>query len=158
MHSVLETELKESADVVITTAIGIISRSGLLVAEKELQALCSGALLQRKNEIEELFLLGIRPIEEGLLNKAMLKPYMSLGDFYGLQQEELLVNLSDAYVKYMRDRGSNLTEAIKNRFLNHPMIAWAAIVIGFIIFVATFVNAFVTPLELLGGSDEAESE
>ena len=47
MHSVLETELKESADVVITTAIGVISRSGLLVAEKELQALCSGALLQR---------------------------------------------------------------------------------------------------------------
>ena len=158
MHSVLETELKESAGVVITTAIDVISRSGLLVAEKELQALCSGALLQRKDEIEELFLLGIRPIEEGLLNKTMLKPYMSLEDFYGLQQEELLANLSDAYVEYMQDRGGNLTEIIKNRYLNHPMIAWAAILIGIIILIATFINALVTPLELPGRSDEAQSE
>ena len=157
MHSVLEAELKTSADVVITTAMDVISRSDSLVSEKQLQVLCSNALLQRKDEIEELFLLGIRPIEEGLLNKAMLKPYMSLGTLYGLQRKELLVNLSYAYVDYTRGRGGNLMEIIKNRFLDHPVIAWTAIAIVTISTIVTLVDALVTPLEILGGSDETEA-
>jgi len=141
MHRVLVTELKESAGVVVTTAIDVISKKDLLPAEKALQDLCSEALSHRKNEIEALYLSDVRHIEQGLLNKAMLQPYMSLGDFYRLQREEMHINLSGAYAKYMRDRGGNLASVIKNRFLNRPAVAWAAIVITVILLIAAFASA-----------------
>ena len=86
MHEVLETEFQESVDVVVTTALDVVSKNGLLSAENKLQTLCLEALSQRKDEVEGLFLEAIRPIEEGLLNTTLLKPYMSLGDFYHLQR------------------------------------------------------------------------
>ena len=141
LHKVLETELKESAEAVVATAVDVISKNDLLLAEKKLQDFCSEALSKRKDEIEALYLSDVRHIEQGLQNKAMLQPYMSLGDFYRLQQEEMLVNLSSAYEKYMRDRGGNLASVIKNRFLNRPMVAWAAIVISVILLIAAFAAA-----------------
>ena len=141
MHRVLETELKESAGIVVTTAIDVISKNDLLPAEKALQDLCSEALSHRKDEIEAMYLSDVRHIEQGLLNKAMLQPYMSLGDFYRLLREEMLINLSSAYAKYMRDQGGNLVGVIKNRFLNRPAIAWAAIVIAVILLIAAFTSA-----------------
>jgi len=141
MHKVLETELKESVGVVVTTAIDVINKKDLLLNENALQDMCTEALLQRKNEIEALHLSDVRHIEQGLLNKAMLQPYISLGDFYRLQQEEMLINLSAAYEKRLRERGGNLAGVLKNRFLNIPMVAWAVIVITVIIAIASFTNA-----------------
>ena len=141
MHKVLEMELRESAGTVVATAIDIISKNKLLLAEAKLQDFCAEALLKRKDEIESLYLSNVRHIEQGLQNKAMLQPYMSLGNFHRLQAEEMLVNLSSAYEKYMRDRGGNLASVIKNRFLNRPMVAWAAIVIVAILIIAKFVGA-----------------
>lgn len=141
MYRVLETELKESADIVVTTAIDVISKKYLPLAEKALQDYCSDALSQRKNEIEALYLSDVRHIEMGLQNKAMLQPYISLGNFYLLQRAEMLINLSSAYEKHMRDRGGNLTSIIKNRFLNRPTIAWASIVIAVILLIAALFDA-----------------
>jgi len=141
MHKVLETEFKESVDVVVTTALDVVGKNGLLPVEKKLQTLCLEALSQRKNEAEGLFLGAIRPIEEGLLNTTLLKPYMSLGDFYLLQREEMLISLSHAYAKHKGDRGVNLAEAIKNRFLNHPIVAWPAVAITAIIVIASLIGA-----------------
>ena len=140
MHKVLETEFKESVDVVVTTALDIVSKNGLLPAEKKLQTLCSEALSQRKDEVEALFLEGIRPITESLVNTTLLKPYMSLGDFYDLQREEMLISLARAYGEYKRHKGVNLADAIKNRFLNHPIVAWATVVITVIIVIATLIG------------------
>ncbi|MDP1613572.1 MAG: hypothetical protein Q8M11_21130 [Sulfuritalea sp.] len=141
MHKVLITELKESADAVVTTAIDVISKKDLLLSEKTLQDLCADALSKRSDEIEALYLSAVDHIERGLQNKAMLQPHMALGDFYPLQREEMLINLSIGYKKHMRDQGGNLTGVIRNRFLNRPMIAWASIVIAVILLVATFVGA-----------------
>ena len=141
MHKVLETELKENALAVVTTAVDVISKKDLLLAERELQDFCSEALSKRKDEIEALYLSDVRHIEHGLQNKAMLQPYMSLGEFHRLQREEMLINLSIAYERYMRDRGGNLASVIKNRFLNRPTVAWAAIVIAVILLIAAFAAA-----------------
>lgn len=141
MYKVLEAELKESALAVVTTAIDVLSKKDLLLAEKELQDCCSAAFSERKDEIEAMYLSDVRHIEQGLQNKAMLQPYMSLGDFHRLQREEMLINLSSAHEKYMRDRGGNLTSVIKNRFLNRPTVAWATITIAVILFIAAFVDA-----------------
>lgn len=143
MHRVLETVLKESVGVVVTTAIDVISKKDLLVAEKTLQDLCSDALAQRRDEVEALYLSDVRHITDGLQNKAMLQPYLSLGDFYLLQREEMLINLSSAYEKCMRDRGVNLTNVIRNRFLNRPIVAWAAIVIAVILLIAALASAII---------------
>lgn len=141
MHKVLITELKESADAVVTTAIDMIGKEDLLLTEKALQDFCSDALSKRADEIEALYLSAIDHIERGLQNKAMLQPYMALGGFYPLQREEMLINLSIGYKKHMRDQGGNLTAVIRNRFLNHPIIAWGSIVIAVIFLIATFVGA-----------------
>lgn len=141
LHRVLETELKECVGVVVTTAIDVISKKASLLAEKELQDWCSEALSHRKDEIEALYLLDVRHIEQGMQNKAMLQPYTPFREFYRLQREEMFINLSKAYGKYMRDRGGNLANAIKNRFLNRPPVAWAAIVIAVILLIAAFGGA-----------------
>lgn len=141
MHKVLETELRESAEVVVATAFDIISKRDLLLAREKVQEFCAEALSKRKDEIEALYLSDVRHIEQGLQNQAMLRPYMSLGDFYLLQREEMLVNLSTAYEKYMRDRGSDLFSAIRNRFLNRPLVAGAAVVIAVILVIAAFADA-----------------
>lgn len=131
----------ESADAVVTTAIDVFSKNDLLLSEKALHDLCSEALSKRADEIEALYLSAVDHIERGLQNKAMLQPYMALREFYPLQREEMLINLSAGYKKHMRDQGGNLAGAIRNRFLNRPMIAWATIVIAVILLVATFVGA-----------------
>ena len=141
MHMVLETELTESVEMVVAAAVDVISKNDSLVAEKKLQDFCSEALSKRKAEIEALFLSDARHVEQGLQNKAMLQPYMSLGDFYTLQREEMLIKVSGAYKQYMRDRGGNLASVIKNRFLNRPMVAVAAIVITVILLFAAFAGA-----------------
>lgn len=141
MHKVLETEISESVGAVVATAVDVISKNDSLVAEKKLQDFCSEALSKRKNEIEALFLSDVRHVEQGLLNKAMLQPYMSLGDFYTLRREEMAIKISGAYKQCMRDRGGNLTSVLKNRFLNRPMVAWAAIVIAAILLFAAFAGA-----------------
>lgn len=151
MHKVLETELKESSLTVATTAVDIISRRNLPLAENELQDCCSEAFAKRRDEIEALYLSDVRHIEDGLQNKAMLQPYMSLAaDFYQLQREEMLINLSSAYEKYKRDRGGNLASEINNRFLNRPMVAWAVIVIKVILVIAAFAGAIVGLRSLYG--------
>ena len=141
MHKVLETELSESVGVVVATAVDVISKNDSLVAEKKLQDFCSEALSKRKDEIEGLFLSNVRHIEQGLQSNAMLQPYMSLGGFYTLQREEIVIKVSGAYKQYMQDRGGNLASVIKNRFLNLPIVAWAAIVIAVILIFAAFAGA-----------------
>jgi len=141
LHKVLQTELKESCAVIVTTAIDVISSKGLLPAEKALQDMCSEALSKRKGEIEALYLSNVSHIEQGLQNKAMIQPYMSLGDFYLLQREEMRINLSSAYEKYKLDRGGTLARIIGNKFLNIPVVAWGAIVIIVIVAIAGFAGA-----------------
>lgn len=143
MHKVLETELKESTLTVVTTVFDVIGKKGFLPAEKDLQTVCSVAFSNRKGEIEALYLSSLPHIEQGLQSKAMLQPYMSLGDFYPLQQDEMLINLSSAYEKYIRDRGGNLTNVIKNRLLNYRLIGGAAIVMKVILLIAAVIGAIV---------------
>lgn len=150
MHNVLKAELSESVEMVAVTVVDVMAKNDSLVAEKKVQEFCSEALSKRRDEIEALFLSNVHHVEQGLQNKVMLQSYMSLGDFYPLQREEMVIKVSGAYEQYMRDRGGNLTGVIKNRFLNHPMVAWAVIVGKVIIIVASFAGAIVALQRLFG--------
>lgn len=141
MHKVLKAELKESAGTVVTTILDVMTKQNVLVAKKHLQDWSVDALAKRKDEIEAQYLSEVRHIEQGLQNKAMLQSLMSLGEFYAVQREEMLIELSNAWEKYSRDRGGNLASVIKNRFLNHPTVAWASIVMAAILLIAAFAGA-----------------
>ena len=62
MHRVLETELRESAGTVVTTAVDVISKKNLLLAEEKLQDFCTEVLSKRKDEIEALYLSDVHHI------------------------------------------------------------------------------------------------
>ena len=145
MHRVLENELKDSADLVIKTAIDIIKKDGVLVDEKKLYIVCSRAFLERKNQIEKLFQSNIHTIKESLLNSEMLEPYMSLKNLYQLKQEELLINLSNAYAEYVSGKTGGKGVDLASRIKNHPGIA-----LLILIFVAIAgVSAFFEDLRVL---------
>jgi hypothetical protein len=124
MYAVLEMELKESVEVVVETAFDVIE--GLPPTKKNLQKLCSEAFLKRKDEIEALYLSSVSHIEQGLQNKTMLQPCMSLQDFYCSQQNEILASVSSSYDEYIRDRGGNRANVLKNYYLNNKIISWFA--------------------------------
>ena len=141
MHGVAKKEIAASAETVVVTAIDVLRKKNILPSNKKLQNLCSAAFLKRKEEIEAIYLSEARDITRGLQNHSLLDPLMSFQDFYGLQCEEMVVSLRAAYDKYRRDRGGNFAAILRNRFLDHPVVAWAAIVVTVIVLVATFTGA-----------------
>jgi hypothetical protein len=147
LYKVLITEFKESSLEVITTATDVMNKQDVLPAEKKQQNLCSVALTDRKDELEAIYLSNVNQIQETLINKEMLKPYMSLAEAYDLQLAELHINLSNAREKYVKDRGGNRTNMIKHKFLNYRFVAWGVIVIAavlaFIGFVTVISKGFV---------------
>lgn len=105
MHKVLKAELEESGSLIVATVVDVMSKKDRLLSKEKLQELSSEALSKRKDEIESLFLSDVRHIEKSLQNKTMIQPHMSLGDFYPLQREELLIKAANVYEQYVRDRG-----------------------------------------------------
>ena len=142
MHRVLESEFTDSAHTVMETAIDVINKNELLLSEKSLRASCFEALAARKGEIESIFLSEVTQLEQGLQNKTMLAPFMSLAASENLQQEEMLIRLSVAYKAHLRNRGVNLAGVINRRFLNHPLIASAKIVGVVIVFISAVIAAY----------------
>ena len=55
-----------------------------------------------------------------------------------------------AHERFMRDRGGNSVNVIKNRFLDRPLVAWGAVVIAVILVVAAFAGAIVNLRRLWG--------
>jgi hypothetical protein len=69
----------------------------------------------------------------------MVAPLMHLDDLYSLAQYELTIELKSAIDTHNKSFGSNLTEQLKNRFLNNPIlaifvlsVAGATFIIGFL--------------------------
>lgn len=152
MHRVAEAELRESAAIIVGTAIDLLVRSKALPPENELRTLCSDALAKRKGEVEALYLSQAHHVEQGLTNKTMIQPYKSLNQCYALQREEITLSLASAFEKHLRDRGGNLVAALRSRFLNRPMVAWAALVIAAIVVVAAFAGALRTLHNIVAGN------
>lgn len=150
MHRVLESEFTDSAHTIVASAIDVINKNELLLSEKSLRALCLEALAARKGEIESSFLSEMTQLEQGLQNKTMLAPFMSLAASENLQQEEMLIRLSVAYKAHFRDRGGNLAGVISSRFLNHPLIASAKVVGGVVVFIFAVIAAYVGLQGLFG--------
>lgn len=150
MHRVLESEFADCAHTVVATAIDVINKNELLLSEKSLRALCLEALAARKGEIEAIFFSEVTPLAQGLQNKTMLAPFMSLAASEDLQQEEMLIRLSVACKAHLRNRGGNLAGVISRRFLNHPLIASAKVVGVVIVFISAVIAAYAVLRDLFG--------
>ena len=118
LHTVAETELKESATIIATTAIDVISSGGVLLAKKRIRALCPNALEQRKNYLEGQLRSAIQTIKEGLSSDKLVASFLSLDALYPLLQEEMRIKLSQAYATQKR-RDGNVFQMIGNRILDH---------------------------------------
>ncbi|MGZ4956725.1 MAG: hypothetical protein ACXV8Q_16610 [Methylobacter sp.] len=55
----------------------------------------------------------------------MIEPFVNLNGAFPLAQTELSIELNNAVVAHNSSFGSNLTDQLKNRFLNRPIIAVA---------------------------------
>ena len=118
LHKVAEEELRESANIIITTAMDVISnRNGLLV-KKRFQALCSDALKHRRDSLEGQLRSEAQTITEGLLSKTLVASHLSLDAVYPLLQEEMPIKLSQAYAAHRRQEGKVL-RIIWNNILDH---------------------------------------
>jgi hypothetical protein len=95
-------------------------------------------LIRRKEEIEGLFLANANHIVSGLQGTNMLKPYTSLNNSIDLYIEEMRVGISTSHQLYLKENGGNLFSLLKNRFLNRYVVAFAIVVIGAIIAIASF--------------------
>ena len=93
LHKVAETELRESAKIIATTAIDVIGSGGVLLAKKRLQVLCSSALEQRRNYLEMKLRSEVQTTLRHLLSDKLVAPYLSLDAVYPLLQEEMPIKL-----------------------------------------------------------------
>ena len=118
LHNVAETELKESTKIIVTTAIDLISHRSVLLTKKRLQALCSNALEQRRDNLEGQLRSAIQTIKDGLLSDKLVASYLSLDALYPLLQEEMPIRLSQAYAAHRRQDGKIL-RVIWNKILDH---------------------------------------
>jgi len=122
IYEVLKSEFIDSVTVITDTIVDVIKRKSLLVNKDLALKLCLGEFLNRKSEIESLYLSSSQSIRDGLQNTSMIEPYISLNKLSALQKEEMAVMLSRKIDKHIKDSGGNLMNIIKNRFLNMPVI------------------------------------
>jgi hypothetical protein len=138
MHEVAETELIECKNVIIKTAFEVLHHLKIIPKTNQIEKICISALENRKREIEGIFTENSNHIVSGLQNKKMLEPYISLDNSIKLQLEEMKVGISTTHQLYLNEHGGNLLSLIKNRFLNRYVIAFAIIIIGVIVAIASF--------------------
>lgn len=138
MHEVAKNELIECKNVIISTVFDVINHLKLIPKTNQIEKICITALIKRKGEIEGIFSANVNHIVSGLQNTKMLEPYISLNDSIDLQLEEMRVGISTSHQLYLKEHGGNLLSLLKNRFLNRYVVAFAVIVIGAIIAIASF--------------------
>jgi hypothetical protein len=141
MHAVLAAELINARETIVKTAFDAVNISGEFVRKDKIQSLCINAFEARIKEIESLYKNNVSHISNGLPNKAMLEPYMSISENAELQVNELKVAILNEYERYLSSRGGNLTNYIKNRFLNNSAVAWVTVVFAAIGAIAIFSKA-----------------
>jgi len=138
-HGVLTAEFEANRILITKTILDHIRSLDRIANKAEFENCAQSQLSERKNYLEQALKSGFSNVLSGLPNPAMVAPLMHLDDLYSLAQYELTIELKSAIDTHNKSFGSNLTEQLKNRFLNNPIlaifvlsVAGATFIIGFL--------------------------
>jgi len=124
-HKVMAKEFETDRQLISDTIIDFIAKNQRVTSPSMFQDIAQAELASRKSALENQFASGFKNFLSGLQNSSMIAPFVNLNDVFPLAQKELSIELSNAVVAYNSSFGSNLTDQLRNRFLNHPIIAIA---------------------------------
>lgn len=122
-HKAMAKELETDRQIISDTIIDFVGKTQRVTSASLFQDIAQAELANRKSAIENQFASGFKNVLSGLQNSSMIAPFMNLNDIFPLAQKELSIELNNAVVAYNGSFGSNLTDQLRNRFLNHPIIA-----------------------------------
>ncbi|MDP5138588.1 hypothetical protein ORJ04_21815 [Rheinheimera baltica] len=122
-HKVMVNEFEAERKLISATIIDFVGNSQRVTSTSKFQGFVQDELANRKSALENLFLSAFTNIESELQTSSMTSHFVSLNDAFPLAQKELTIELNNAVVAYNKLFGSNLTDQLRNRFLNHPILA-----------------------------------
>ncbi|MGM0951347.1 MAG: hypothetical protein ACQEW7_00060 [Pseudomonadota bacterium] len=124
-HKAMTKEFESDRQLILDTIIDFIGKTHRPTSISVFQDIAQTELASRKSALESQFSSGFKNILSGLQNSSMVAPFVNLNEVFPLAQKELSIGLSNAVSAYNSSFGSNLTDQLRNRFLNHPIIAVA---------------------------------
>ena len=145
-HEALLGEFKTQRKLISTTIIDFVGKKQKVSSISKFQELAQEELSKRRSVLEREFNSAFKNQESGLQNSAMIAPFLSLDDVFPLATEELSVELNAAFVNYNNAFGNNLTDQLKNRFLNNPILAVVVLSVAG----ATFIIGLLKLLGIIG--------
>ncbi|MCS4306624.1 hypothetical protein M2404_000947 [Rheinheimera pacifica] len=122
-HKVMVNEFEAERKLISATIIDFVGNSQRVTSTSKFKDVAQEELVNRKSALENLFLSAFKNIESRLQTSSMTSPFVNLNDSFPLAQKELSIELHNAVVAYNKSFGSNLTDQLRNRFLNHPILA-----------------------------------
>lgn len=124
-HGVLVEEFEADRILISTTILDHIRSLDRVANNAEFESHAQTQLAERKNYLEQALKSGFSNVLSGLQNSAMVSPFIHLDDLYALAQRELTIELKSAIDTHNKSFGNNLTEQLKNRFLNNPILQYS---------------------------------
>jgi len=126
-HKVMATEFETDRQLISDTIIDFVGKTQRVTSISAFQDIAQAELASRKSAIESQFSSGFKDILSGFQNSSMVAPFVNLSGVFPLAQRELSIELGNAIRSYNSSFGSNLTDQIRNRALNRPIIAVAVL-------------------------------
>ncbi|GAA0838330.1 hypothetical protein GCM10009113_00040 [Marinobacter szutsaonensis] len=126
-HKVMTKEFESDRQLITDTIIDFVGKTQRITSISAFQDIAQAELASRKVAIENQFSSGFKNIMSGLQNPSMVAPFVNLSEVFPLAQKRLSIELGNAISAYNSSFGSNLTDQLRNRFLNRPIIAVAVL-------------------------------
>lgn len=134
-HKAMAKEFETDKLLISDTIIDFVGKTQRTTSASLFQDIAQTELASRKSALENQFASGFRNVMSGLLNSSMFASFVNLNDAFPLAQKELSIELNNAVVAYNSSFGSNLTDQLRNRFLNNPIIAVAILSVAGVTFI-----------------------
>ena len=129
-HKAMAKEFETDRQLISDTIIDFVGKTQRATSASVFQDIAQAELASRKSALENQFVSGFKSVLSGLQNSSMIAPFVNLNEAFPLAQKELSIELNNAVVAYNSSFGSNLTDQLRNRFLNHPIIAVAILAVA----------------------------
>ncbi len=122
-YKVMVNEFEAERKLISATIIDFVGKSQRVTSTSKFQDIAQDELASRKSALENHFLSSFENIQTGLKNSSMTSSFSNLNDDFPLAKTELSIELNNAVVAYNKSFGSNLTDQLRNSFLNHRILA-----------------------------------
>lgn len=129
-HKAMAKEFDTDRQLISDTIIDFVGKTRRFTSASLLQDIAQAELASRKSALENQFASGFKSVLSGLQNSSMIAPFVNLNGAFPLAQKEMFIELNNAVVAYNSSFGSNLTDQLRNRFLDYPIIAMAILAVA----------------------------